>query len=132
MSGKTGRLYLGAEIFQGESLYSVDTKLRIWLYGSKASRYYQQGHVLVKSLPAGLFLVLHPRIRTEKLFATAALLNNLNQSRLQLFNRRNMVGQNAHLAGLCRDVDLNAVWSSWSVSFYLCAWSLQQRTRRWI
>ena len=46
--------------------------------------------------------------RTEELFAASALLDDLDEARLQLFDRRNVVCENAHLALLGRDVDLDA------------------------
>jgi len=44
---------------------------------------------------------------TEELLAGTALLNNLNESRLQLLNRRNVVCENTHLSGFSGDVDLD-------------------------
>lgn len=46
---------------------------------------------------------------TEKLLATGALLNDLDQSRLELLDRRDVVGEEAHLSGLGGDVDLDDV-----------------------
>jgi hypothetical protein len=46
---------------------------------------------------------------TEELLAPTALLNDLNQSRLQLLNRRNVICENAHLSGFCWDIDLDNI-----------------------
>lgn len=47
--------------------------------------------------------------RTEKLLAASVLLNNLNQSRLELLNRRDVVGEETHLSRLGGEVDLDDV-----------------------
>lgn len=47
--------------------------------------------------------------RTEKLLRAAALLNDLDNTGLELLNRGHVVGKNAHLARLGWDVDLNDV-----------------------
>lgn len=46
--------------------------------------------------------------RTEELLASARLLNNLNKTWLQLLDRRNVVGEDTHLARLGGEVDLDA------------------------
>jgi hypothetical protein len=43
------------------------------------------------------------------LFAAAALLNNLDESRLQLLDGRNMVCKNTHFTGFSGDVDLDDI-----------------------
>lgn len=53
--------------------------------------------------------------RTEELLAAARLLDDLNETRLQLLDGWNVVGENTHLSGLGWDVDLHTVLSS--VSF---------------
>ena len=47
--------------------------------------------------------------RTEELLAGATLLDDFHQARLQLLDRRNVVGKDTHLAGLGRNVDLNDI-----------------------
>ena len=47
--------------------------------------------------------------RTEELLAAAALLNNLDQARLQLLDGGNVVGQDTHLSGLGGEVDLDDI-----------------------
>ena len=47
-----------------------------------------------------------PNRRTEELFASTTLLNDLDKPRFQLFNRRNMVGKNSHFTRLGWNVDL--------------------------
>jgi len=44
---------------------------------------------------------------TEELLAAATFFNDLDQTRLQLFNGWNVVRQDTHLARFRRDVDLN-------------------------
>lgn len=46
---------------------------------------------------------------TEELLGAAALLNHLHQSRLQLLDRRHVLGKDTHLPRLCRKVDLDDV-----------------------
>ena len=46
---------------------------------------------------------------TEELLAAAALLNNLDQARLQLLDGGNVVGQDTHLSGLGGEVDLDDI-----------------------
>lgn len=47
--------------------------------------------------------------RTEELLSTAGLLHNLDETGLELLNRRNVVGEDTHLTRLGRDVDLDDV-----------------------
>ena len=47
--------------------------------------------------------------RTEELLGAAALLNHLHDTRLQLLDRGNVLGENAHLAGLSGEVDLDDI-----------------------
>lgn len=47
--------------------------------------------------------------RTEVLLGSTALLNDLNETRLQLLNGGNVVGKDTHLTGGGGDVDLGAV-----------------------
>lgn len=49
------------------------------------------------------------RQRTEELLAAAALLDNLNQTGLELLNRGDVVGENTHLSGLGGKVDLDDI-----------------------
>lgn len=46
---------------------------------------------------------------TEELLALAALLNDLNEARLQLLDGGDVVGENTHLSGRGGDVNLNTV-----------------------
>jgi hypothetical protein len=45
--------------------------------------------------------------RTEELLAAATLLNDLDQTRLQLLNRRDVLSEDTHLSGLGGDIDLD-------------------------
>lgn len=47
-------------------------------------------------------------VRTEELLAPTGLLNDLDKTRLQLLDGRNVLGEDAHLARLSGDVDLDA------------------------
>lgn len=46
---------------------------------------------------------------TEELLATTALLDDLDESGLQLLNGRYVVGKDTHLSGLSGDVDLDDI-----------------------
>jgi len=48
------------------------------------------------------------QIRTEELLA-AALLNDLDKARFQLFDGRNVAREDTHIAGLGRKIDLDAI-----------------------
>lgn len=52
-------------------------------------------------------VILHRR--TEELLAAATVLDDLNQTGLQLLNGGNVVGEDTHLSGLGGDVDLNNI-----------------------
>ena len=79
-------MYLGTEVLQCVSLNGVDAELRIGLHRSESAR-------------------------EEELLAAAALLDDLNESGLQLLDGRNVVGQDTHLAGFRGEVDLDAaIW----------------------
>ncbi len=47
--------------------------------------------------------------RTEELLAATALLNDLDQTGLQLLDRGDVVGEDTHLSGFSREVDLNDI-----------------------
>lgn len=46
--------------------------------------------------------------RTEVLFASSCLFDDLDKTRLQLLNRWDVVGKDTHFSGLCWEVDLDA------------------------
>lgn len=46
---------------------------------------------------------------TEVLLVATALLNDLDQTRLQLLNGRDVVGENTHVSGLGGQVDLDDI-----------------------
>lgn len=54
-------------------------------------------------------LLQNPGDLTEELLASAALLNDLNETGLQLLNGGNVVGKDTHLARFRWDVDLNDI-----------------------
>lgn len=54
-------------------------------------------------------MVMYRGAPTEKLLAASALLNNLDQSRLELLDRGDVVGEETHLTRLGGDVDLDDV-----------------------
>lgn len=74
--------YLGAEVLEGVALNGVDAKNRVGLHNGETAR-------------------------QEELLVAALLLDDLNQTGLQLLDRGNVVGQNTHLTCLCGEVDLD-------------------------
>ncbi len=114
---------LCAEVLQRVALDRVDAHVGVGLHNSKATRHYSAGLaflLLVQPASAPVFFLelKHKHgnrfsdvivSRTEELLAAAALLDNFDQTRLQLLDRRNVVGQDAHLTGLGRDVDLDHI-----------------------
>lgn len=84
------RPYLGAEVLQWVALDGVDAENRVWLHNGETTG-------------------------QEELLAATLLLNDLNQTGLQLLNRGNVVGQNTHLTSLCGEVNLDTVRQSKSV-----------------
>lgn len=46
---------------------------------------------------------------TEELLAVTTVLDDLNQTRLELLDGRNVVGEDTHLSGLGGDVNLNNI-----------------------
>lgn len=83
--------YFGAEILQWVSLDRIDAKDRSRLHRSESAR-------------------------QKELLAAALFLDDLNQAGLQLFDRRNVIRQDTHIAGFRREVDLDAVQWPWSVT----------------
>lgn len=79
-------VYLYAEVLQWVSLDCVDAELRVGLDGREAAR-------------------------QEELLAAAALLDDLDESGLQLLDGRDVVGQDTHLAGFRGEVNLDAAES---------------------
>ena len=75
--------YLSAEVLQSVSLYGVDAENRVGLDGSESTR-------------------------QEELLAAALLFNNLDQTRLQLLDGGDVVGQDTHVTGFRGQVDLDA------------------------
>ena len=61
------------------------------------------------------------RSRTEESLASSTLLDDLNESGLQLFDGRNVVGKDTHITRFSWDVDLDTVYLVDSVSFYIAA-----------
>jgi hypothetical protein len=78
--------YIRAKVLQCVGLNGVDAELRAGLHGSESAR-------------------------QEELLAAAALLDDLNQPGLQLFDRRYVVCQDTHLAGFRGEIDLDAAES---------------------
>jgi len=75
--------HLCAEVLHGVGLDGVDAELRAGLHSSESAR-------------------------QEELLAATALLNDLDQTGLQLFDGRHVVRQHTHLAGFRGKVDLDA------------------------
>ena len=82
--------YIGAEVLNGVSLDGVDAELGVGLDNSESAR-------------------------QEELLVAAGLLDDLNQTRLQLLDGGDVVGENTHVTGLGGKVDLDAVESVMSV-----------------
>ena len=106
--GGLGNLVLdgiGAEVLESVTLGGVDAHGRIGLDGREPTGNYSSRQ---HTFPVTTSLHLDRLgTRTEELLGAAGLLNNLNQTRLQLLNRGNVVGEDTHLAGLRGDVDLD-------------------------
>lgn len=75
---------LGAEVLDGVSLNSVDAHGRVGLNDGESTG-------------------------KEELLAAATVLDDLNQTGLQLLDGGNVVGENTHLSGLGGDVDLDDI-----------------------
>lgn len=76
------------------------------------------------------------RRRTEELLGATALLNNLNETGLQLFDRGNVVGEDTHLTGLGGNVDLDTISRRIAISQSrgnenVVDLVASERTRRW-
>lgn len=82
--------YIGAEVLECVSLDGVDAELGIGLDNGESTR-------------------------QEELLVAARLLNDLDQTGLQLLDGGNVVGKDTHITGLGGKVDLNAVQSVMSV-----------------
>lgn len=98
---------LRAEVLQGVTLDGVDAQGGLGLNDGKATGDCGVLCKLYALLQAGdlggLFAV-----RTEELLA-AALLDDLDDAGLQLLNRRDVVGKDAHLTRLGGNVDLDGI-----------------------
>lgn len=76
--------HLSAEVLQSVTLNGVDAELGARLHSRESTR-------------------------QEELLAAAALLNDLDESGLQLLDGRHVVGQDTHLTGFRGEVDLDTV-----------------------
>jgi len=106
-----------AEVLQRKALHSIDAQLRVGLDDSESSRHYCSNPcqpLMVISKTINLYLSSNDKVgigtlHTKELLASTGLLDDLNQSRLQLFDGGNGVGENTHLSGLGGDIDLHTV-----------------------
>lgn len=80
--GDLGFDSIGAEVLEGVGLHGVDAQSRVRLNDGETTR-------------------------KEELLVGTTLLNDLNKTRLQLLNGRNVVGEDTHFSGLGGDVDLD-------------------------
>ena len=83
--------YFGAEVLERVSLNGVDAELGVGLDDSESAR-------------------------KEELLVAAGLLDDLDQTRLQLLDGRNVIGEDTHITGLGGKVDLDAAQSLMSVT----------------
>lgn len=86
----SGYAYIGAEVLNRVSLDGVDAELGVRLNNGESTR-------------------------EEELLVAAGLLDDLDQTGLQLLNGSNVVGENTHVTGLGGKVDLDAAQSVMSV-----------------
>ena len=82
--------YIGAEVLNGVSLDGVAAELGVGLDNGESTR-------------------------QEELLVAAGLLDDLNQTRLQLLDGGDVVGEDTHITGLGGKVDLDAAQSVMSV-----------------
>jgi hypothetical protein len=106
--GNLGLDSIGTEVLQRVALNSIDAHDRIWLNNGKSTRHYKRSALS----PPHLFRCSQMYmcdVRTEELLAATALFDDLNQTRLQLLNRGNVVGEDTHFSGLGGNVDLDDI-----------------------
>lgn len=106
--------YIGAEVLKGETLDSVDAELGIGLDNGETA-----GHYTVTPLLVDGFQLTRDQIcgmsqgtrigRTEVLLGGTALLNDLDETGLELLDGGNVVGEDTHLTGGGGNVDLGTV-----------------------
>lgn len=98
--------YLGAEVLERETLDGVDAQLGVGLNDGESTR--DCTHPLASWTEPIVRSTCYATEsgHTEELLGTA-LLHDLNQTRLQLLNRGNVVGEDTHLTSLGGDVDLD-------------------------
>jgi hypothetical protein len=104
--------YVGAEFLEREALDGVDAELGVGLDNGETTGHYSimvSEFILIDKRP-DLRHVSGARIgRTEVLLGGAVLLENLNETGLQLLNGGNVVGKDTHLTGGGGEVDLGTV-----------------------
>lgn len=93
---------LGAEVLERETLDSVDAQDRVGLDGSETTRHCDMVSCCASSIN-------WESEHTEERLGASVLLDDLDQTRLELLNRRNVVGENTHLTRLGGDVDLDDI-----------------------
>lgn len=96
------RAYLGREVLQRSCLNGVDGKLVVGMHGRKASRYYESCRYEDREMKDDGRL-------TKPFLRGASTLDYLYEARPERFNRRNVISENTHVTGGCRQVDLHNV-----------------------
>lgn len=106
--------YVGAEVLKSEALNGVDAELGVGLNNSEAT-----GHYPTRLLLAGCSSLTSDQIcdmfqgarigHTEVLLVGTALLEDLNETGLELLDGGNVVGEDTHLTGGGGDVDLGTM-----------------------
>jgi hypothetical protein len=117
--------HLGAEVFERIAFDGVDAEHGAWLDRGETARYCAMIELATSTdIPCcalvlqladaghihGCFTSMQEKClgRTEELFASTRLLNNLHKTWLQLLDGWNVVGEDTHLAGFGGHVDLDA------------------------
>jgi hypothetical protein len=109
---------ISGEIFKGVTLDGVDAEAGVRLHNGEstgncihitlASRSIGKSRRWIRDVAATTNRRFCAR-RTEELLGATTLLNDLNETGLQLFDRRNVVGKDTHLTRLGGNVDLDTV-----------------------
>lgn len=106
--------YIGAELLKREALDSVDAELGVGLDNGEATGHYTGTPLLVDQSQLRRIQICgmsqDARVgRTEVLLGGAALLEDLDETGLELLDGGNVVGEDTHLTGGGGNVDLGTV-----------------------
>lgn len=145
--------YVGAEVLQGETLDGVDAQMGVGLNDGETTGDWIKGEMRQYASNCALCGHSDGSIntgwvgtvgRTEELLGGTALLDDLDETGLELLNGGNVVGEDTHLTGLGGDVDLDTglkrrVSMGWAsrggtTVAAFCGWGdegRKARTRQW-